>query len=53
MVPWLTGDEAGPESGHYVGADGVGYWSLPDNPASDRPGRRSSRRPNHGGRPAG
>ncbi|MEU1488057.1 hypothetical protein ABZ441_30515, partial [Streptomyces sp. NPDC005752] len=38
VVPWLTGDEAGPESGHYVGADGVGYWSLPDNLACDKPG---------------
>lgn len=38
VVPWLTGDEAGPESGHYVGADGVGRWSLPDNLACDKPG---------------
>lgn len=37
VVPWLTGDEAGPESGHYVGADGVGRWSLPDNLACDKP----------------
>lgn len=38
VVPWLSGDEAGPESGHYVGADGVGYWSLPDSLACDKPG---------------
>ncbi|WP_308117999.1 SMI1/KNR4 family protein [Streptomyces buecherae] len=31
VVPWLTRDEAGPESGHYVGAAGVGSWSLPDD----------------------
>ncbi len=37
VVPWLTGDEAGPESGHYVGADGVGRWSLPDNLTCDKP----------------
>ncbi|MGX1267078.1 hypothetical protein [Streptomyces phaeoluteigriseus] len=37
VVPWLTGDQAGPEYGHYVGADGVGYWSLPDNLACDKP----------------
>ncbi|MFF2410488.1 hypothetical protein [Streptomyces sp. NPDC058092] len=37
VVPWLTGDETGPESGHYVGAGGVGYWSLPDNLACDKP----------------
>ncbi|MFI1416750.1 hypothetical protein ACH4VX_01960 [Streptomyces sp. NPDC020731] len=30
VVPWLTGDEAGPESGHWVGTGGVGSWSLPD-----------------------
>lgn len=41
VVPWLTGDEAGTESGHYVGADGVGYWSLPDNLACDKPGYSS------------
>ncbi|GGZ74183.1 hypothetical protein [Streptomyces bluensis] len=38
VVPWLTGDEAGPESGLYVGEDGVGPWSLPDNLACDKPG---------------
>ncbi|WAZ21407.1 hypothetical protein STRCI_002576 [Streptomyces cinnabarinus] len=37
VVPWLTGDESGPESGHYVGADGVGRWSLPDNLGCDKP----------------
>ncbi|WP_405681970.1 hypothetical protein [Streptomyces sp. NBC_00057] len=37
VVPWLTGDETGPESGHYVGANGVGYWSHPDNLACDKP----------------
>jgi hypothetical protein len=37
VVPWLTDDEAGPESGHYVGAGGVGRWSLPDNLACDKP----------------
>ncbi|WP_329559445.1 hypothetical protein OG711_14655 [Streptomyces uncialis] len=37
VVPWLTGDEAGPESGDYVGADGVGTWSHPDNLACDQP----------------
>ncbi|MGW5867135.1 hypothetical protein ACWFRJ_33825 [Streptomyces sp. NPDC055239] len=31
-VPWLTGDEAGPESGHWVSGDGVGRWSLPEPP---------------------
>ncbi|MEU0750217.1 hypothetical protein ABZ476_27885, partial [Streptomyces albogriseolus] len=36
VVPWLTSDEAGPESGHYVGADGVGRWSLPDNLTCDK-----------------
>lgn len=25
-------------SGHHVGADGVGSWSLPDNVACDQPG---------------
>ncbi|MFD5653083.1 hypothetical protein [Streptomyces sp. NPDC127039] len=28
VVPWLTGDEAGPESGHWVGDIGVGRWTL-------------------------
>ncbi|MEU7213089.1 hypothetical protein AB0B06_32350 [Streptomyces sp. NPDC044989] len=28
VVPWLTRDEAGPESGHWVGDIGVGRWSL-------------------------
>lgn len=28
VVPWLTGDEAGPESGHWAGGAGVGRWSL-------------------------
>ncbi|MFD8428325.1 hypothetical protein ACFV1R_12070 [Streptomyces coelicoflavus] len=28
VVPWLTGDEAGSESGHWVGDHGVGRWSL-------------------------
>ncbi|MFD5573984.1 SMI1/KNR4 family protein [Streptomyces cadmiisoli] len=28
VVPWLTGDEAGPESGHWVGDIGIGRWSL-------------------------
>ncbi|MEJ1198396.1 MULTISPECIES: hypothetical protein [unclassified Streptomyces] len=28
VVPWLTGDEAGPESGHWAGDIGVGRWSL-------------------------
>ncbi|GAA2287878.1 hypothetical protein GCM10010145_68090 [Streptomyces ruber] len=30
VVPWLTRDEAGPESGHYAGPDGVGSWELPE-----------------------
>ncbi|MEU9578170.1 SMI1/KNR4 family protein [Streptomyces chilikensis] len=30
VVPWLTTDEAGPENGEYVGAEGVGHWSLPE-----------------------
>jgi hypothetical protein len=38
VVPWLTGDEAGPGSGLYVGEDGVGSWSMPDNLACDKPG---------------
>ncbi|CCK30410.1 hypothetical protein BN159_6031 [Streptomyces davaonensis JCM 4913] len=37
VVPWLTGDESGPESGHYVGEGGVGRWSLPDDLAFGRP----------------
>ncbi|MFJ6694531.1 hypothetical protein ACIQM4_00455 [Streptomyces sp. NPDC091272] len=41
VVPWLTGDETGPEYGHYAGADGVGYWSMPDNLACDKPGHPS------------
>ncbi len=32
VVPWLTGDESGPESGHWVGALGVGRWSLDSLP---------------------
>ncbi|MFF0110079.1 SMI1/KNR4 family protein [Streptomyces hirsutus] len=32
VVPWLTGDEAGPESGHWVGAIGVGRWSVDSLP---------------------
>lgn len=32
VVPWLTGDEAGPESGHWVGAIGVGRWGLDSLP---------------------
>ncbi|GAA2603491.1 MULTISPECIES: hypothetical protein [Streptomyces] len=28
VVPWLTRDEAGPESGHWVGDIGVGRWYL-------------------------
>lgn len=35
VVPWPTGDEAGPGSGHYVGAKGAGRWSLPDGVARD------------------
>ncbi|MEU9337982.1 hypothetical protein AB0D49_33285 [Streptomyces sp. NPDC048290] len=30
VVPWLTRDEAGPESGHYAGPGGVGCWELPE-----------------------
>ncbi|MFD8825384.1 hypothetical protein ACFV1C_23920 [Streptomyces sp. NPDC059605] len=30
VVPWLTRDEAGPESGHYAGPEGVGSWALPE-----------------------
>ncbi|MFF1277659.1 hypothetical protein ACFVZC_30320 [Streptomyces marokkonensis] len=41
VVPWLTGDEAGFECGQYVGADGVGSWSQPDNLACDKPGHPS------------
>ncbi|MPY51965.1 SMI1/KNR4 family protein [Streptomyces acidicola] len=34
VVPWLTGDdEDAPLQGSYVGAHGVGKWSLEDNPA--------------------
>ncbi|MFD7548452.1 hypothetical protein [Streptomyces sp. NPDC059816] len=33
----MTGDETGPGSGHSVGPDGVGAWSLPDELACDRP----------------
>ena len=32
VVPWLTGDEAGSESGHWVGAMGVGRWSVDSLP---------------------
>ncbi|MFJ9589152.1 SMI1/KNR4 family protein [Streptomyces acidicola] len=32
VVPWLTGDEAGPESGHWVGVIGVGRWGLDSLP---------------------
>lgn len=39
VVPWLTGDQTGHESGHYVGANGVGHWSLPTIwPATSRAG---------------
>ncbi|MFF8646455.1 hypothetical protein [Streptomyces sp. NPDC015345] len=31
-VPWLTRDEAGPESGHWVSDDGVGHWYLSEPP---------------------
>lgn len=34
MVPWLTRDEAGPLHGHYAGDDGVGKWSLVDEPVT-------------------
>lgn len=37
MVPWPTGDEAGPGAGRYAGAKGVGRWSLPDGVARDEP----------------
>ncbi|MFD6434688.1 hypothetical protein [Streptomyces venezuelae] len=40
VVPWLTGDEAGPEYGRYVSEDGVGKWSTsagPDVTAPDHP----------------
>ncbi|MCF2434205.1 hypothetical protein LV779_01725 [Streptomyces thinghirensis] len=36
VVPWLTGDEAGPESGHWAGDIGVGRWSLDSLTASGR-----------------
>ncbi|MGW8889163.1 hypothetical protein [Streptomyces sp. NPDC055749] len=36
VLPWLTRDEAGPLQGHYVGTDGVGKWSLMDEPV-ERP----------------
>lgn len=32
VVPWLTGDETGPESGHWAGDIGVGRWSLDSLP---------------------
>ncbi|MEU4178293.1 hypothetical protein [Streptomyces sp. NPDC026589] len=32
VVPWLTRDEAGPESGYWVGAIGVGRWGLDSLP---------------------
>ncbi|MER8070302.1 hypothetical protein ABTZ59_18640 [Streptomyces sp. NPDC094034] len=35
VVPWLTRDEAGPLSGHYAGADGVGRWSNMDQPVGE------------------
>ncbi|MCQ4206608.1 hypothetical protein [Streptomyces longispororuber] len=41
VVPWLTCDEAGPESGTYAGPDGVGSWSLPDDLACDKPSHPS------------
>ncbi|MEU6676576.1 hypothetical protein [Streptomyces sp. NPDC046853] len=31
-VPWLTADEAGPESGHWVSDDGMGHWYLSEPP---------------------
>jgi hypothetical protein len=31
-VPWLTRDEAGPESGHWVSDDGMGHWYLSEPP---------------------
>lgn len=31
-VPWMTGDEAGPESGHWVSDGGVGRWDLTEPP---------------------
>ncbi|MEU5023302.1 hypothetical protein [Streptomyces milbemycinicus] len=35
VVPWLTRDEAGPESGHYVGSGGVGSWSIMEDPVRE------------------
>ncbi|MEV4972439.1 hypothetical protein [Streptomyces scopuliridis] len=35
VVPWLTRDEAGPLSGHYAGAGGVGRWSNMDEPVGE------------------
>ncbi|MFC9605346.1 hypothetical protein ACFTTN_17995 [Streptomyces niveus] len=37
VVPWLTRDEAGPESGHWVGAIGVGRWSVDSLPGGAKP----------------
>lgn len=31
-VPWLTRDEAGPESGHWVSDEGMGGWDLSEPP---------------------
>ncbi|MEU5161258.1 hypothetical protein AB0G74_16850 [Streptomyces sp. NPDC020875] len=35
VVPWLTRDEAGPEHGLYAGPQGVGDWSIVDEPAGE------------------
>ncbi|MGW0548869.1 hypothetical protein [Streptomyces altiplanensis] len=37
VVPWLTGDEAGPEYGQYVSAAGVGHWSTMTGPEVSEP----------------
>ncbi|MGW7272046.1 hypothetical protein ACWGH5_16130 [Streptomyces sp. NPDC054864] len=36
-VPWLTRDEAGPESGHWVSDGGMGRWDLSEPPGGEGP----------------
>ncbi|MET8689945.1 hypothetical protein ABZV77_37650 [Streptomyces sp. NPDC004732] len=42
VVPWLTGDEAGPEYGQYVSARGVGRWSTTAGPEVSGPAHASA-----------
>jgi hypothetical protein len=41
VVPWCTGDEAGPEYGLYAGPGGVGRWSTSAGPYVSPPGHPS------------